>query len=310
MAINSELNTTQHLSAIILCSSVEIHYATNSTATAAWQHVILIFNIFNSLFGTLLNSLVIIAYCRNLRLRTVENTFYMLLAVTDISVTAVLQPIYAAALLKGLLGRWDCLLWDTVLVLHTLCVRASLTTLIILSVHCYITLAYPFRHRNIVTKSRLKVVVVVCSVLIMLPLLLMVWITKILFHISLCVCFILLTYFFVFFTWGWTYKLISRHRRDIKTTQTPAAHKVLKSGKILRSTITAFLVTFSLLGCYSLVLFLGMNRLVGVWKIDHNVSSISFKLSLTLVYFHSLVNPCLVFWRNSDYRETVKKFFT
>jgi hypothetical protein len=57
------------------------------------------------MFGTLANGLVIMACCRNPRLRTIQYTIFLLLAITDIGVTAFVQPIFVIATLSGLLGK-------------------------------------------------------------------------------------------------------------------------------------------------------------------------------------------------------------
>ena len=63
----------------------------------AFQGAIPIIDIVIALFGTLADGLVIIAY--NSRLRTIQNTIFLLLAITDLSVTAFLEPIYVALIL-------------------------------------------------------------------------------------------------------------------------------------------------------------------------------------------------------------------
>ena len=59
----------------------------------ASQVALAIINIFISLFGTLANGLVIMAYHRNRHLRSIQNTIFCLLAITDFSVTAFVVPV-------------------------------------------------------------------------------------------------------------------------------------------------------------------------------------------------------------------------
>lgn len=92
------------------CLPYEIYLASSITVNTA-QTVLVLFNIFISFFGTLANGLVIMAYYRDPRLHTIQNTIFLLLAITDISVTAFVQPTYVAAILSGLLGKPNCLLW-------------------------------------------------------------------------------------------------------------------------------------------------------------------------------------------------------
>ena len=105
------------------------------------------------------------AYYRNPRLRTIQNTIFLLLAITDIGVTAFAEPTYVAAILSGFWGKSRCVFWDVNTVLTVLLVNLSLVTIIILSLQSYITLAYPYRYQTTITMSRLIIVTVVSFVL-------------------------------------------------------------------------------------------------------------------------------------------------
>ena len=106
-----------------------------------------IINIAIAVFGTMANGLVIMAYHRNPRLR---NTRYLILAIADVCVIALVEPIYIAAIFNMSLGRGSCVFWDVYAVLSMLFVKFLLMTIVILSLQSYITLA-----NNIITKSRL-----------------------------------------------------------------------------------------------------------------------------------------------------------
>ena len=99
------------------------------------------------------------AYYRNPRLRTIQNTIFLLLAITDVCVNMLVQPLYSAAILTSLLGKRDCLVWDISTISSWLFLGVSLVTIVILSLQSFITLAYPYRFQEIITKDRLKKVV-------------------------------------------------------------------------------------------------------------------------------------------------------
>ena len=80
------------------------------------------------------------------------------------------------------------------------------------------------------------------------------WNKHIMLYGSLAV--IIVSIVIVVLTWWWTYKLVARHQRAIQTTQTPSTIQNISRRKILRSTITAFVITADLLVCYSLGLVL------------------------------------------------------
>ena len=295
MAINST-----DLPFVISCIDGRIHFASNIQEIVA-ESVIVFINIITSLVGTLANSLVIMAYYRNRLLRTIQNTIFLLLAITDISVTVFAQPIYVVAILSGLLGKRECLVWNIMALSSWLFLGVSLVTIAILSFQSYITLAYPFR--TIITKYRLKIAFAVSWFFISVAVLKSMIFSHLFFAAYICASIILLTVISVIFTWIWTYKLVARHRRVIEATQT---QNCVTRKTILRSTITAFFVTFSLLGCYFLGLLLSFYKLISPWSIEHNMYLILHTVSWTLVYLNSLLNPCLVFWRSSNFRETAK----
>jgi hypothetical protein len=70
------------------------------------QAALAIANIVTTLFGTFANGFDIMAYYRNPRLRTIQNTIFLLLAITGIGVTAFAQLIFVFAILSGLLVNY------------------------------------------------------------------------------------------------------------------------------------------------------------------------------------------------------------
>jgi hypothetical protein len=266
-------------------------------------------NITLGVFGTLANSLVILAYYRNPRLRTIQNKIFLFLAITDISVTAFIQPMYAVATVGGLLGNHYCILWILDSALSLLFVELSLVTIAILSLQSYITLAYPLRWQSIVTKSRLNAVILVSWFLVSLKSLTMFlqYYDIIMYGTPPILC---LAVIVVVSTWCWTHRLVSRHRKHIHTNQTPSCGQNVEQKKILKSTATAFAIIFSLLACYSLHLCLFLFGKFLPSRIGHDAFGVLMALSATLTYLNSLSNPCVLFWRNTCFRDTVKNVFS
>ena len=270
--------------------------------------LIIIFNILACFCGTLANGLVITAYYRNSRLQTIQNTIFLLLAITDISVTALVQPAYAAAWIYDLIGKRRCYLWNIVSLSSMLLVYLSLLTMIILSLQSYITLAYPYSHQNIVTMRRLKVIWMLVFILIVFATFAENFHSRMRSYLS--VCLISLTIFIVVSTWIWTYKLIARHRKSIQTTQTPSSSEIVSTKKTLRSTFTALAVILSLLFCYFFGLCFTLLKTLNVLRVSsYGRTLLLAATGTTLIYLNSLLNPCLVFWRQSSFRDEVKNVF-
>lgn len=303
MGINS---TESNL--IIVCIDGEMQFA-SSKYEIVRDIVIFIINIINAFFGTLANGLVITAYYRNPRLRTIQNVILCLLAITDVTVTTFVEPIFATAILRGLLGKRDCTIWDISIISSWFFLGLSSSTIAILNIQCYITLAYPFQFQSIITKSRLATAVVSCWLLMATATFTSAIFRYMLLGSYLAIAVLSVTILVVVCTWIWTYKLISRHRRAIQIAQTPAEHKCVKKEKILRSTVTAFLVTIRLLICYCFAILLCLSNLIREWKTDENLHWSLYEIAKTTLFLNSSLNSCLVFWRSRDFRKTVKDIF-
>ena len=302
MAVETTINSTE-VPFVISCVGTDIYFAVGKREIVA-EIIFVVINIVTSVLGTLANGIVIIAYCRNRRLRTVQNDIFLLLAVTDISVAAFVQPIHVVATLSGLMGQRDCMIWEIATLSSWLFLGLSLTTINILSWQSYITLAYPYR--VLVTKHRLKVAVVSTWLLMTAVVVKSAFLYRFSLSTYICAGVILLTIISVFFTWVCTSKIVARHRKIIQTSQTPSTQKLAIGKTVLRSTITALLVTLGLFVCYALKLMLYFYNMVSAWRIEHNILLNLYIVSWTLLYLNSFLNPCLVFWRSSGFRQAAR----
>ena len=289
------------------CEVSSVHFPTGMKAISL-EIAVLIINIVIALFGTVANGLVIMSFYLNPRLRMIHNKILMLLAITDVCVTAIVQPIYVAAIANSLLGKHICLLWDMRVLLTKLFLGLSLITITILSFQTYITLVYPYQCKTIITKSRLNIVIA-SSWLIVVVFTGITFVDKafIIFALRIILCITIVT---VVTTWWWTYKLVARHRKAIQSTQAPSNSQNIKRKTVFRSSITALVVIFSLLVCYLLALcqfifenFLNSSRL------GHDTFHVFWSITVTLAYLNSLLNPCLLIWRSTAFRRTVRNIF-
>ena len=139
----------------MLCNLFFLYFPTGIKSMSL-QAALAIANIVTTLFGTFANGFDIMAYYRNPRLRTIQNTIFLLLAITGIGVTAFAQLIFVFAILSGLLLNYSCILWGIPAIVSSLLLELSLVTIVILSVQSYITLTYPYPCQSIITKSCLN----------------------------------------------------------------------------------------------------------------------------------------------------------
>ena len=124
-----------------------------------------IVNLLVSPLTIFLNTLVIIAVRTTPQLRNKYNTLLACLAVTDILACALGQPFFIAELIYRLTGSPTsefCIIPHAARHLSRAFVLISLQHLALISIERYISIKFPFRYENIVTKRRL----IVCVVLV------------------------------------------------------------------------------------------------------------------------------------------------
>ena len=287
--------------------STHYQYFPTDIQSVATQSALIMVNIPISLFGTLANSLIIMAYYRNPRLRTIQNKIFLQLAITDFGVTAFVQPILVIATLNGFLRNHYCILWGLEAVSKATFVEMSLITIVILSLQSYITLAYPYHWQSMITKYRLNIVFLISWILTTIKSFAVFSNWEFVKYWILCViCLAIIT---VSLIWTWTYKLVARHRFVIQSTQTPSSENV-EQKKIVRSTVTALAVVLSLVICYMLDIFIIMfDNYFNASKLGRTMYGTVCLVAVTSMFLNSLLNPCLLFWRNTPFREAVKNIF-
>ena len=205
----------------------------------------------------------------------------------------------------------DCLVWEIATVSSWLFIGLSLATIVILSWQSYLTLACPYWSEAIITKHRLKIAVALTWLLMLVVVVKSTLLHHLYLAFYIAIVVIILTMISVMFTWVSTYRIVGRHRRDIQATQTPATQKLVtgKNLRILRSTVTALMVTIGLFACYTPGLLFPFHEIVDAWRIEHKLLLFLYIGCATLMYMNSLLNPCLLFWRSSGLRQTARNIF-
>lgn len=124
-------------------------------------HPLLVFALALVIFLTVIgNLLVIVAIARTPLLHTPTNIFIISMAIADLIMGCVVQPLGASMVVteKWLLGPMVCDLWTSV---DVLCVTASIETLCAIAVERYVAVTKPLKHQVLLNKPRAGYIVCV-----------------------------------------------------------------------------------------------------------------------------------------------------
>ena len=219
-------------------------------------------------FGSLGNFLVCLAITTNSHLRRASNYLLFSLAIADLIVTLVCEPLFIGAIIQRTF-LYDCKagLHIVFIILSYLSCTTSVLHMVAISLDRFVAVALPLRHKNFMEKWGLKVMLIVSwsipiFTVILLPVL---WRVSPLLSNSASRFLISGTFFFSFFLIFFFYFLIVvfllRHKRRRK--QLCAARNVsvrLTSRMEIRVTCTLAVAIGIFTACWSLVIvaFLGI----------------------------------------------------
>lgn len=269
--------------------------------------ILMVVDVVLSLVGTFANLLIITAFAKRNRLRTLSNMLLVTLACSDVLVTAVVQPLHAVRMLKEIYGTHNCLLWTVNRLTYYFCCGVSLLTVTIITLERFITLAFPFRHQSILTMTRAKVIIAstwlgtfsfVVSHLNLFPYTV---------FLSISASFLSLSGLTVISIWLWIRRLLCRHKNTIEATQRPStvSQTTTSRKQVFRNTRTSFIVVLAVFLCYSPSIV--MLAYYSTQPNNFVVIFVVFSWLEAITLANSVLNPVLLFWRSSDFRNTAKE---
>lgn len=261
-----------------------------------------------AVIGFALNSLLILAYAKNSRLRTVPSMMMVALACSDLLISALVDPFFAAKLMLEILGTSCCPLWAASRLITYFCCGVSFLTIPIMTIERFITLGYPYRHQNILTRPRLRIILIVTWLTLFLLVIshLRIVPNSILLMIGASLNFSGLT--IVISIWIWIHRLLHRHRKAIWTKQTPSDGPSRSNTKqVFRNTKTSYIVVTSVLLCYVPAL-LAMLYFAVSDSVSYTMTFVVDPWAEALMFSNAVVNPLLVIYRHKDFRQGVRRY--
>ena len=267
-----------------------------------------IVNLLVSPLTIFLNVLVILAVKTTPQLRNKYNVLLACLAGTDIITGALGQPLFIAELIYRLTGSPAsdfCSIPYAARRFIRTSLMSSLQHLTLISIERYISIKFPFKYDNIVTKRRLIVSVVLAWSLLAFPMILLSFYTNDALRSILLMLTTFPSIFSLIFCRIATYYEARNQMRKIKTRQISAAAAAtfLKQRKAFKT--TTFVIGVVLL-CY---IPNGLFRVVFVPLISSPETFLAIEsFVLTLLFCNSAFNPVIYCARSREYQRAFKQF--
>ena len=290
----------------IICRRRDEEYILVNTVTSLFSIAL---NLGSCPFIILMNVLVIVAVKTRRRLQSTYNILLACLAVTDLAVGVVSQPLFIAQEIYFLSGPSQvdyCFFYKNIVFIYLVPCIESLLILALLSTERYVAMKFSLRYASIVTTPRL-IGAVVCSWLISaIPLIsyltqltrstlsgLPVYVTVI--PAILVIVFCHTTVYFV----------SRRHMNQIKTqhlsSETKAKFQEERKAFKTTSVILAFLFLSYVPGILD-----GLLRLIDILPSNYPESQLQLlPIAFSCVFWNSLFNPVIYCGRNRDLRKVM-----
>ena len=266
--------------------------------------IVSVITIVTLVLGGVLNALILVAYRKNRELQTPFNVSLIILTVTDLFVCLTVQPVLAAKSIAEIYTKFHCHLWAANRIVGQTGLGLSLITITIMSVERFVSLAYPFRYQEIVTKTRLKAVFAIFLTIQCLGVFLQASFPGSKVKIALVGFGIFTALAMIVGSWSWIYRLTKRHRRQINCNTPSDITKKIKNTK------TSYLMVGSTLLCYLPALI----SYVLYWILLQLKPSVLYFIYTHISPFchvlmdsNSLLNPIILLYRKRELTQTVKQ---
>lgn len=269
-----------------------------------------VFNIFLSACALLENILVLIALYKNSSLHPPSKVMFCCLAITDLCVGLISQPLFAGELLLKMSElRHLCYNLSAFAEIVILAFSAvSLMTITEVSVDRLLALSLGLRYRQIVTPKRVSgILILIVGFCFIGSLLKQFWNFIVAFRvlaIGVVVCLIT-----SFYCYAKIFLRLRNHQAQVQGNNNEQFTGVPQNIQRYRKTVSAALwVQSTLVACYlpyALLLFLPF-----FFPLSESAQILGRRYTTTIVFLNSSLNPFLYCWKIRGVRQAVKETFT
>ncbi|XP_078345760.1 histamine H2 receptor-like [Oculina patagonica] len=251
------------------------------------------------LISILGNALVLAAIIRTPSIRSISMTMLCSLAVSDLLVGFIVQPVYIAEE------------FTKTTLFHNLAIKigypvcaASILTITAINVDRFLALHYHMRYATLVTKSRVKYTLVILWLISFLVSGFDFWnkrAHRFLIGVGIIICLIISTFSYIRI-----YLIVRRHQLQIhaqqQAVQSSNAENNLNMVRVKKSATNTFLIYICLM-----IGYFPMFVLSTLHGISYKDWQTEWDFAFTAVYMNSSINPFLYCWRLRELRTAVVK---
>ena len=263
-------------------------------------------NIFLSMTAFVENSLVLVALHKTRSLHPPSKLLYLNLAMTDLSVGIIVEPLYVSYLMSVLNKRWDICyyaLLSSIITSYVMC-SVSLLTLTTTSMDKLLALLLGLRYRPVVTLKRTRMTVAILWILSIVSTSSYFWDIRILVFwakISVPLCLVVsgISYTKIFFTLRRNHIQVQDRSFQGQLPQTT----LLNKARYRRAVSNAVWVQLVLAFCYfPYIIAQAVTPQRGIPLSGY----LAREFTKTLIFLNSSLTPLIYFWKMRELRQAVK----
>ena len=274
--------------------------STENENLRAWYVVNSVFNASLAITAIILNVVAIQALRKTSSLPKPLKTLLVSLAVSDLGVGLLVEPLYFGLLVKWL-QRHNSSLCTALFVISYFFAAASFFGVMALSGDRFLAVHLHLRYQELVTHKRVVAVVILIWVfsafMSLFSLLVSPDISHIVFAVIVVVCLVLsaMLYFKIYFA-------VRRHRNQIQAVQVAQNDQIANAARLRKSAVGVFYVYLVFLLCY----LPQACSFIVITIFDLNASvKVFFLSSITLLFLNSSLNPVIYCWKMRQIRRAV-----
>ena len=275
-------------------------------------------NIFLSIFATLGNALILLALRKVSAIHPPSKLLLRCLAVTDLCVGLISQPLYVYYILTSYLEIGNLTIEHVFVVVffYNVLLAVSPLTSAAISIDRLLALLLGLRYRHVVTLCRVRVVIA-CFWFIAVSNASLTWVYLILFsdkvRLAMLGTFVILTLISIIIsTFSFTKIFFTlRHQQaqvqdHVQPEQSSRVRSVLNIARYKKTVYSVAWIQFAMLACYGPYIILTILYNSGKNSYFTTEIEIALEFSYCLAFFNSSLNPVLYCWKIKDVRQQVK----